>query len=164
MDNNINNFITPFSLSIGFIVSMVFMEIFCLFGGGLIVPGYIALKLNDPISMGLTIVVSLLTYFSVKGIGKITLLFGRRKYMILLFMAFIIGGSLNYVMSFFVDQGFNLQLSHLGENEVFGVVGLVIPGLIAYWFDRQGILVTCSTLLCTAGIVRLCLIVILGDV
>jgi len=40
------------------------------------------------------------------------------------------------------------------------VIGNIIPGLIANWMDRQGVLRTISTVLITAGITKLCIMTI----
>ncbi|MDX1626173.1 MAG: poly-gamma-glutamate biosynthesis protein PgsC/CapC, partial [Wenzhouxiangellaceae bacterium] len=44
------------------------------------------------------------------------------------------------------------------------VVGYIIPGLIAIWFDRQGVLRTLTGLIVSAVLVRLILIVVMPDV
>lgn len=43
------------------------------------------------------------------------------------------------------------------------VIGYIIPGLMAIWYDRQGIIQTLSTLCIVSIVVRLLLILILGD-
>ena len=51
------------------------------------------------------------------------------------------------------------------ENYISGdlyVIGNIIPGLIASWMDRQGIVRTISVILMTAGTVQLLLILING--
>jgi hypothetical protein len=42
------------------------------------------------------------------------------------------------------------------------VVGFIIPGLIAIWFDKQGVVETVSALLTASVVVRLLLILITG--
>ena len=44
--------------------------------------------------------------------------------------------------------------------EDFVVIGNIIPGLIANWMDRQGIVRTVSTIFITAGITKLSIMVI----
>ena len=41
-----------------------------------------------------------------------------------------------------------------------GVIGFIIPGLIALWFDRQGVAETMGSLATSAVVVRLVLILI----
>jgi hypothetical protein len=42
------------------------------------------------------------------------------------------------------------------------VVGFIIPGLIAIWLDRQGIVETLAALLTASVVVRLILVVVVG--
>ena len=44
------------------------------------------------------------------------------------------------------------------------IIGFIIPGLIAIWYQRQGVLETTLSLLTAAIIVRMVLVVMLGDV
>jgi hypothetical protein len=48
-----------------------------------------------------------------------------------------------------------------GPNEI-AVIGYIIPGLIAIWIDRQGLVETISVLLTAAVVVRLMLILLYG--
>ncbi len=43
------------------------------------------------------------------------------------------------------------------------VIGFIIPGLIAVWIDRRGILESLSSLIIASVIVRLILILIMGQ-
>ena len=43
------------------------------------------------------------------------------------------------------------------------IIGYIIPGLIAIWFERQGVLQTLCGLAVTAVLVRLALIVIMPE-
>jgi len=44
----------------------------------------------------------------------------------------------------------------------FQVIGYIIPGLMAIWFDRQGWVETMCTLLTAAVVIRLTLVLIFG--
>ena len=44
----------------------------------------------------------------------------------------------------------------------FQTIGLIIPGLIANWMERQGIVKTVSTMIVAAVIIRLILMIITG--
>jgi hypothetical protein len=51
----------------------------------------------------------------------------------------------------------------LGPQAVeLSIVGYIIPGLIAIWMDRQGILETITALVTSSAIVRLILIILFG--
>ena len=53
----------------------------------------------------------------------------------------------------------NLLMSVMETN----LIGYIIPGLIAIWFDRQGVLQTLCGLAVTAVLVRLSLIILMPD-
>ena len=44
------------------------------------------------------------------------------------------------------------------------VIGNIIPGLIANWMDRQGIIRTLSVVLLTSVMVKLCIMILFGGV
>jgi poly-gamma-glutamate biosynthesis protein PgsC/CapC len=144
------------SIGVGLLVGLSFIELFSLFCGGVIVPGYIALYLDNPYSVAITLLISLLTYGLVKAVSSVMLIYGRRQYVAMLIGAFILGTGFNL----FVDQWAGESLPFVipgGQGDQFGVIGFVIPGLIANWFERQGIFVTTCTVLTSAILVRLIL-------
>ncbi|WP_018692451.1 poly-gamma-glutamate biosynthesis protein PgsC [Algicola sagamiensis] len=144
------------SIGIGLFVGLLFIELFSLFCGGVIVPGYIAIHLNNPYSVIATLFISLLAFIVVKGLSQFTLLYGRRQYVALMITAFIFGALLNSAIPTLLP---NTALTVPGApSDAFGVIGFVIPGLIANWYERQGILVTTCTVLSGAALVRLILI------
>ena len=53
-----------------------------------------------------------------------------------------------------------LPTSMRGDETTFTVVGYIIPGLIAIWIDRQGLLESICSLLIASVVVRLILILI----
>jgi hypothetical protein len=58
-------------------------------------------------------------------------------------------------------------LNQMANDPLFveiGVIGYIIPGLIALWFNRQGILQTLSALAVTSVLVRLALIMMVPDI
>jgi hypothetical protein len=52
------------------------------------------------------------------------------------------------------------DLSLLDESADYEVIGYIIPGLIAIWIDRQGLVETLGILLTASTVVRLVLILI----
>ena len=52
----------------------------------------------------------------------------------------------------FISRNFSFYSIELGNLEV---IGNIIPGLIANWMDRQGVLRTIFVVLITAGITKL---------
>lgn len=136
------------SVGIGLFVSLLFSELFGLVAGGLVVPGYLALHLNQPIRILTTLAIATMTYGISYAFSQVAILYGRRKSVFMVLVAFILG-------LFFP--------SYISPSDPWESIGLIIPGLIAIWMDRQGILETIATLLVVSVVVRLILIAILGE-
>ena len=67
------------SIGIGLAVSLLFSEMFGLAAGGMVVPGYIALYLNRPIDILLTLLAALLTYLVVHSLSTFMIIYGKRR-------------------------------------------------------------------------------------
>ena len=138
------------AVTLGITLSLLSIEIFGIAAGGIIVPGYIALQLSAPEKLLGLLIVSLMTFLSLKVIGKFTFLFGRRQMVVALLIGTI------YSMA-------SHQLFHfnLGGNSVhLSAIGWVVPGLIAHWSAKQGYIKTISMLTIIAVFIRLILIII----
>lgn len=144
------------SIAVGLAVSLLFTEIFGLAAGGMVVPGYLALSLDRPLDIVLTLGAALLTFLIVRGIAKFSVIYGRRRIVLTLLFGFLIGSVFRATPA--------LAASMSSFNDIGGVdasvIGFIIPGLIALWFDRQGVVETSSVLLTTAVVVRLVLILV----
>jgi poly-gamma-glutamate biosynthesis protein PgsC/CapC len=142
-----------FSLAVGLIVSLLFTEVFGLTAGGMIVPGYFALYLHRPSAALWTIICALITYLAVKGLGKYVLVYGRRRIALMILIGFLCGAALRACAG-------GTQLWWSSPDGDWCVIGFIIPGLIALWFDRQGVLETIGSLTTSAVVVRLVLILV----
>ncbi len=140
------------SIGLGLVLSLLFSEFLGLAAGGMVVPGYIALSLPDPLKVAATMLAGLLTYFLVRAMMFFMVIYGRRRTVLMILVGFLVGSLIRHGVEFEVD-GYAVDLS---------VVGYIIPGLIAIWLDRQGIVETFSTLLVASVIVRMCLILLMG--
>ena len=78
------------------------------------------------------------------------MVYGKRRLVLALLIGFLLG---------YLSRSENMITAGLGTTE-FMVIGNIIPGLIANWMDRQGVLRTISTVLITAGITKLCIMTI----
>lgn len=136
------------SVTLGVVFSLLSYEVLGLAAGGIVVPGYIALLLTSPDKLIGIFIVSLLTFLIVKQIGKYTFLYGRRQ----LVLSILIGCLIALMSRNFLYFQISAKLLQ------FQAVGWVIPGLIAYWFGKQGVYQTVSALLITSIIVRLLVI------
>jgi poly-gamma-glutamate biosynthesis protein PgsC/CapC len=140
------------SIGLGLCVSLLFSEFFGIAAGGMVVPGYIALYLNRPIVIVITVLVSLLTYFIVNSLGAFMIIYGKRRTVLTIIIGFLLGWLIRL-----------LDPVPLGPQAVeLSIVGYIIPGLIAIWMDRQGIIETVASLVTSSTIVRLILIIIFG--
>ncbi|PKA15048.1 poly-gamma-glutamate biosynthesis protein PgsC [Leptospira haakeii] len=143
------------SIGLGLGISLFFSEFFGI-AGGLVVPGYFALQLQNPISILLTLFVSLCVFGLGKVISKFIILYGKRRTAVLLLLGFI----LDAIGNEWIFPVIFKDMIHLGAE--VRAVGHIIPGLIAVWMDRQGWLETLASLLTASVIVRLVLILFLG--
>tara|TARA_B100002052_G_C15661596_1_gene497574 strand:+ start:119 stop:562 length:444 start_codon:yes stop_codon:yes gene_type:complete len=138
------------AIGIGMVLSLFFTETLGVTAGGIIVPGYIALYMTDPIKILATFSVSLIVFLIVRSLSSFMLIYGKRRLVLSLLLGFILG----YLSK--------IYLSDINEVNDLSVIGNIIPGLIASWMDRQGILRTISVILITSSIVAMILIIISG--
>jgi poly-gamma-glutamate biosynthesis protein PgsC/CapC len=144
------------SIGLGLVVSLVFTEILGLAAGGLVVPGYIALYLDQPLRVLGTVVAALLTYGLIRFLGHFILLYGRRTLVFCVLGGFLFGYLTRHLLVINAAFGVGLDAALLQS------IGYIIPGLIAYWMMRQGIAETLCTMIMAAFIVRLALVVASG--
>ena len=145
----------PVAVGIGLIISLLFSELFGLAAGGMVVPGYFALYLHQPIVVLLSVTAALLTYFLVYLTAQFVIIYGRRRTVMMILVGYLMQALLESALA---GQVYRLE-SWLGE---ISVIGYIIPGLVAIWMDRQGILETLSTLVTAAVAVRLIMMLIFG--
>ena len=145
------------AIGLGLVVSLLFTEAFGLAAGGMIVPGYFALQFHRPLDIGVTLLVAFATYLVVFGISKFAIVYGRRRIVLMMLVGFLLG---HVVRTLLAPEGAWGATGHGAEESVICVIGYIVPGLIALWFDRQGTLETVGTVLATSAVVRLCLIVL----
>ena len=139
------------AIGLGMVLSLIFTETLGVTAGGIIVPGYIALYFTDPIKIVSTFLISLLTLYIVKLFSQFMLIYGKRRLVLCLLVGFLLG----YLSKIYL-VGLDSQYSDIS------VIGNIIPGLIASWMDRQGVLRTISVILITSSIVAMIMIVIYG--
>jgi poly-gamma-glutamate biosynthesis protein PgsC/CapC len=140
------------AIGIGLVVSLVFSETMGLAAGGMVVPGYIALNLRDPVRVVMTLVLGFAAYLIVRLLSNFMILYGRRRTVVIILVGFVLGW-------FF--RGF-LVFDIAGETIELAAIGFIIPGLVGMWIDRQGVTETTATLLTSGVLVRLMLILIYG--
>ena len=137
-------------IGIGMVLSLFLTETLGVTAGGIIVPGYIAINLESPERLIITFGISILTFLLIRLLSKFIMVYGKRRLVLALLIGFLLG---------YLSRSENMITAGLGTTE-FMVIGNIIPGLIANWMDRQGVLRTISTVLITAGITKLCIMTI----
>jgi gamma-polyglutamate biosynthesis protein CapC len=140
------------SIGMGLVISLLFSELLGVAAGGMIVPGYVALHLDSPVTVIFTLAVSWLTWMTVRMISTVMIIYGRRRTVIMLLVGFLYG-------AFFRSIGYIETVSLMFD---LTIIGYLIPGLIAIWIEKQGLVETFSTLITSSVIVRLLLILITG--
>ena len=141
------------SIGLGLAASLLYGELFGLAAGGMVVPGYMALYANKPIDVGLTLLAALLTFGVLKGLSQIAIVYGRRRTALTILFGYLVG----LAFRMWLDS----QVTPFTEG---AIIGFIIPGLIAIWYQRQGVLETTLSLITAAILVRMVLVVLLGDV
>lgn len=142
------------SIAVGIVVSFLFSEIYGVAAGGVVVPGYVALYLDRPGPLVLTLAVALTTFAITKVAGSFLIVYGRRRTALTILVGFALGAwasRLDLGPPLFGLEGPDLE-----------IIGYIIPGLIAIWFDRQGIAPTLASLTTASVIVRLVLLLAVG--
>jgi len=138
------------AVGIGMFLSLILTETIGLAAGGIVVPGYIALVLHHPVQVIATVLAGMITFLIVKLLSKYIIIYGRR----LLIISILVG----YLIAYFTRVSPVLNLNALSMN--IQTVGYVIPGLIAYWIARQGIIPTLSAMVIVSSLVRLIIIIV----
>jgi poly-gamma-glutamate biosynthesis protein PgsC/CapC len=138
------------AIGIGVMVSFAFYEIVGFSPGGIVVPGYVALFLDQPIRILVTLLVALLTYFAVKILSNYIILYGRRRFLTMVLVSFLLKWLIEEMVIKMPISGIELRS-----------IGYIIPGLIANEMRRQGIFPTIYSLAIVSILVRLILLLFL---
>lgn len=140
------------AIAIGLIIALIFGEFFGT-TPGMVVPGYVALQVGRPERVVGTIVVAVLVVAVVRFISRFTLLHGRRRFMMMVIVGFFLGVAFREF----------LRTDVAGTHPEFRVVGVIVPGILGHWMDRQGLIVTSASLVVAAILTRLLLIAVFGS-
>jgi poly-gamma-glutamate biosynthesis protein PgsC/CapC len=112
---------------IGLFVAALFTELTGVYPGGIIVPSYLALFFDQPLRIAGTLAVALLAWITFRGIRRFFVVFGRRRFLLLI----LLGGA-------WALLGYRLLAHFWPESLELRAIGWVIPGLIANGMERQG--------------------------
>ena len=130
------------ALVLGVTLSLIFTEKTGVLPAGLIVPGYLALVFDQPITILMIFLISILTYvIVVYGISKVVILYGRRKFTAMLITGIVIKVAFDYFFPILPFEVFELR-----------GIGIIVPGLIANTMQKQGLPLTVGTTVLLSGV------------
>lgn len=150
------------AIGIGLATSLLLSEVFALSAGGMVTAGYVALYLDSPTVVLMTLIVSAVTVLIVRALSKVAFVYGKRRFVATILIAFLLGSALRMLSMWLAGDGARWAQVLIGEEGTLQTVWFIVPGLIALWIDRQGALPTICGLLTAAVVVRLVLVLILG--
>jgi gamma-polyglutamate biosynthesis protein CapC len=127
---------------LGLLVSLLFIGLTGIYPGGIIVPSYLVLFINQPARIVGTLVAAWLTVLCFKLASQYLIIFGRRRFVFMI----LVGGTWTFIWLQILPIIFPTSLE-------FRVIGWVIPGLIANNFERQGVLITIASLVTVTVVV-----------
>ena len=140
------------SVGIGLVLSLIFTETLGLAAGGMVVPGYVALMIHHPLRIVGTVLVSLLTFLTMKYLSNYMFIYGRRRIVMVILVGFLFG---------WLSRALLIIQTNVNTLEL-QTIGLIIPGLIANWMERQGVVKTITTMIIAAIFIRLILMITTG--
>lgn len=136
------------AIGLGLVLSLVVSEVFGLASAGLVVPGYLALYLDQPGRLAATVLVATLTWALVRfGIARAIVLYGRRRFAVTVLVGYLLNAALEQAVLALPAVPMELR-----------AVGYIVPGLIANTALVQGPFVTLGMTFLVAALVRLALI------
>lgn len=140
------------TIGLGMLMSFFMSETIGLAAGGIVVPGYIAMTLHEPFRVTATMAIAFVVYLLIQFLSRWMLVYGRRQLILGVLLGYLIG----YLTK--IMPPIHLQQMHID----LATIGFVIPGLIAYWMARQGVVETISTSLIAAVLARLVITIVSG--
>lgn len=135
------------ALALGIAVNLICTEVFGLASGGLVVPGYLALHLDQPGRLLATFAVAAATWAGVRhGLMRLVVLYGRRRF------------GVTVLTGFLMQAGYGALLGSAAALPAdLRAIGYLVPGLIAHTAIVQGVWPTVTMTLAGAIVVRLIL-------
>ena len=136
---------------IGLILAFLYVEIMDIYPGGIIVPAYVALYLDQPVRVLVTVTIALFSLLTYRLLSRYFILFGKRRFVMLL----LLGALWGQLWFWVVPHVFS------GDTE-FRMIGWVIPGLLANNLEKQRFFATLASLFTVAVLTYFCVRLLAG--
>jgi poly-gamma-glutamate biosynthesis protein PgsC/CapC len=141
--------VVEISLALGIFSGLACHEILGLSPGGIVVPGYLALFMDQPVRLLGTFLVSLITYSLIAWASGHVVLFGRRRFAVIMLTSFFLRWLWETAWIVSPVSGAGLR-----------AIGYIVPGLMANEMMRQGVINTVCTVMIATSFVRIGLLVV----
>lgn len=129
---------------LGVVMSILFSELTGLSPAGVIVPAYITLCLRTPQRVIYTLMVALLAWGISKLLSNYIILYGRRRFAVMIILSFCIDAIIGGIMA---------------EAPIPSLIGILVPGIIASEFQRQGVIRSLFSLGIVVGMISIILMI-----
>lgn len=140
------------ALGIGIALNLILTEVCGLASAGLVVPGYLALYLNQPSRLLATWAVAVATAALVQlGFARIVVLYGRRRFGVTVLTGFLLNVLLSVTLRALPPEPLDLR-----------AIGFIVPGLIANQILVQGFWPTFGMTFLVAVLTRVLLVLLTG--
>jgi poly-gamma-glutamate biosynthesis protein PgsC/CapC len=139
--------VVELAIGLGMTLSLVVSELVGVSSAGLVVPGYLALYLDQPARLAATFLVALTTWAAVRfGLARLVVLYGRRRFGVTVLTGFLLNAAIDRLLFALPPEAAELR-----------AIGYIVPGLIANTALQQGVGSTVGLTLLVAAAVRLIL-------
>ena len=133
------------------LISLIFADVVGLIPGGIIVPFYFVLFIEEPVKIVATVVTALAAMLVVRILSNYTILYGRRK-----FALYLVAGLCFKVLFTYAWFGNTYMFYNLSMT-----IGHLVPGILGSTMEKQGVGKTLLSLGVVVFIIRLLQIALL---
>lgn len=147
------------SVGLSVALNVLAVELIGFSAGGVVVPGYLALYLDQPVRLLATFAAAFVTLGAVSGLSRVTVLYGRRRFAAMLLLGFLVNAGMSWLLTAVASTA----PTGAGLPDL-RAIGYLVPGLLANEMSRQGVLVTVAMTLIVTIAIRLLLNYFFGPV
>lgn len=133
-------------LTLGIISSLLFYELTEISPGGIIAPVYLAMYVDNPQKIFITLIISILAYLVVKLLSNFIIIYGRRKFAVYILVSIVLKYLLDRLGLFLLDYEILISMT--------SAIGIIIPAIIARDIEKQGYLKTIVSVLIVAIFIK----------